>query len=123
MQLHQKTEEKKIKEKKNNLKEKLIQLKNNFEIKLARKSYLFHFFIAFLYGWFVGTYTRVKYNGIYDTFITNAFKLSYMGLAWGKTPSHIQILSLIFVVISSLSYCRYIIYVKNKHFYSGIRWN
>ena len=35
MQLHQKTEEKKIKEKKNNLKEKLISFKNNFEMSIS----------------------------------------------------------------------------------------
>ena len=104
------------------IKKKIKKNVNDFEIKFAQQTYQFHFLIMFVYGFICGTSIRIIYNGLYDTFVTNAFKLSLLGLAWGKTPFNIQLISLLFVVISAFFYAKYIIYIKNKHFYSGVTW-
>jgi len=104
------------------VKENIKTYNKDLEILLARRTYQFHFLMMFVYGFIWGTSIRIIYNGLYDTFVTNAFKLSLLGLAWGKTPFNIQLISLLFVVISALFYAKYIIYIKNKHFYSGVTW-
>ena len=103
--------------------EKTNNLKEKTEIFLAKKTFIFHIFIMFLFGSISGNLIRITYNGIYDTFLTNAFKLSYLGLAWGETPFIIQVISITLVFIIAIFYAKYIIHIKNKHFYSGVTWS
>ena len=63
--------------------------------------------------WFVGAATstalRVYYNGVYATFL-NMFKLSALGLGWGKTPVPMQVLCL----IGNLTFAYYhVLYAPN----------
>ncbi len=104
------------------VKEKIKVYNEDLEILLARRTYQFHLIIMFVYGFIFGASIRIIYNGLYDTFVTNAFKLTFLGLAWGKTPFNIQLISLLIVFISAFFYAKYVIHIKNKHFYSGVTW-
>tara|TARA_B100001093_G_scaffold467937_1_gene487488 strand:- start:256 stop:612 length:357 start_codon:yes stop_codon:yes gene_type:complete len=107
----------------NNFKGKINNLKKKTEIFLAKRTYVFHLYISFMIGSIISNIPRLTYNGFFDTFYTNIFKLSYLGLAWGETPFYIQIITLIFVLTTAYCYAQYIIYIKNKHFYSGVTWS
>ena len=105
------------------VKENIKTYNKDLEIFLAKKTFIFHIFIMFLFGSISGNLIRIAYNGIYDTFLTNAFKLSYLGLAWGETPFIIQVISITLVFIIAIFYAKYITHIKNKHFYSGVTWS
>ena len=93
----------------------IIKKKNIFEKKVIYPMEFWHVMItAWFLGFLLGTGVRIYYNGFIPVFTTLAFEISWFGLAWGKTPIIMRLVTLIICMLLTQRSMLYIINVKRR---------